>query len=56
MTKKNLTLDIFFGEKADVKKQILKMEEVQGPYELPEGWKWVKLRDVLKEDRRTINP
>jgi len=56
VTKKNLTLDIFFSEKAEVKKQILKMEEVQGPYELPEGWKWVKLRDVLKEDRRTINP
>ena len=30
--------------------------QVEGPYEPPEGWKWVKLGDVLKEDRRTINP
>ena len=23
---------------------------------LPAGWKWVKLKNILKEDRRTINP
>ena len=31
-------------------------KEVQGPYELPEGWEWVKLSKVLKEDRQGINP
>jgi type I restriction enzyme S subunit len=25
-------------------------------YELPEGWKWLKLGDVLKEDRQMIDP
>ncbi|ASJ11261.1 hypothetical protein A3L12_08120 [Thermococcus sp. P6] len=24
-------------------------KEVKGPYELPEGWRWVKLKDVIKE-------
>ena len=55
MPKKNFTLDIFFNERTEFKKS-QETEGVQGPYELPEGWKWVKLRDVLKEDRRTINP
>ena len=25
-------------------------------YKLPEGWKWVKLGEVVKEDRNIINP
>jgi type I restriction enzyme S subunit len=28
----------------------------EGPYKLPKGWRWVKLEDVCKYDRRTIDP
>ncbi|MEM0215448.1 MAG: restriction endonuclease subunit S [Archaeoglobaceae archaeon] len=30
--------------------------EVRGPYELPEGWRWVELKELVSEDRRQINP
>lgn len=30
--------------------------EVKGPYELPEGWGWIKLKDIVTEDRNQINP
>jgi len=43
MARKDLTLDIFFSKKAEVKRQIAKMEKVQEPYELPEGWRWMEL-------------
>ncbi|HEC67205.1 MAG TPA: hypothetical protein ENI35_00045 [Candidatus Desulfofervidus auxilii] len=41
-----------------MKQQSLKifLKEETGPYELPKGWQWVKLGEVLKEDRKTINP
>ena len=41
-----------------MKQQSLKIfsKEETGPYELPKGWQWVKLGEVLKEDRKTINP
>lgn len=52
---KQLKLDIFMNEeKTDQVAEDRK--EVQGPYELPEGWKWVKLKEILKEDRQIINP
>lgn len=28
----------------------------KGPYKLPRGWKWVRLKDILRQERRTINP
>lgn len=34
----------------------LKLKGVEGPWELPEGWRWVRLRDVLIEDKTPINP
>jgi len=30
--------------------------KVQEPYSLPEGWKCVELKEILKEDRQVINP
>ena len=41
-----------------MKQQSLKIfsKEETGPYELPKGWRWVRLGEVLKEDRKTINP
>ena len=54
MTKKNLTLDIFLGEKAEVKTQV--QEGIRGPYELPKGWKWVKLGSIIYIRKETINP
>ena len=41
-----------------MKQQSLKifLKEKTGPYELPKGWRWVRLGEVLKEDRKTINP
>ena len=48
------TLDDFI--KIEVAKKALKEVEVQGPYDLPKGWKWVKLKEILKEDRQSIDP
>jgi type I restriction enzyme S subunit len=48
------TLDDFM--KIEVAEKALKEVEVQGPYDLPKGWKWVKLKEILKEDRQSINP
>ncbi|MEM2688113.1 MAG: hypothetical protein QW796_07180 [Thermoproteota archaeon] len=31
-------------------------KEVQGPYELPEGWRWVKLEDVCWINREVMDP
>ena len=55
MVKKNITLDIFMKHGMEIKRSEQKIE-ISGPYDLPDGWKWVKLRDVLKEDRQIINP
>ncbi|MCD6411782.1 MAG: restriction endonuclease subunit S [Thermoplasmata archaeon] len=32
------------------------LQEIKGPYALPEGWKWIRLRDIVTEDRQQINP
>jgi type I restriction enzyme S subunit len=48
------TLDDFI--KIEVAEKALKEVEVQGPYDLPKGWKWVKLKEILKEDRQSVNP
>jgi len=37
-------------------KRAPKLKEVEGPWELPEGWRWVTLGDVLIEDKTPINP
>jgi len=37
-------LGTFAGGKAE---ETIEGEKVQGPYDLPEGWKWVKLKDLL---------
>ena len=31
-------------------------KEIKGPFNLPKGWKWVKLRDVVKEERTQVKP
>ncbi|MEM2351457.1 MAG: restriction endonuclease subunit S [Thermoproteota archaeon] len=53
---KKITLDKFLKEPHEDKKTPEEKPETQGPYDLPDGWKWVKLREVLREDRQGINP
>jgi len=48
------TLDDFM--KGEIIKESVEKTEIQEPYELPKGWKWVKLKEVLREDRQTIDP
>ncbi len=33
-----------------------KIREVKGPYPLPEGWKWVRLGDVVDINKFSVNP
>ena len=47
MVKKNITLDIFMKGDAKMEKREHKTE-IEGPYPLPKGWKWVTLGDVAK--------
>jgi len=54
MVKKNVTLDIFMK-----KEMLTKPEEkrkVKGPYDLSEGWKWVKLEEVCWINKEKRNP
>jgi len=51
---KQVKLDIFMEK--DKRKENQSELEVQGFYDLPEGWKWVKLKEILREDRQSINP
>ena len=47
MVKKNTTLDVFMKGNAKAEKQ--KQEtETEGLYPLPEGWKWMRVKDVAK--------
>jgi len=52
---KQVKLDAFLRENT-TKNVEESREEIQGAYDLPEGWRWVKLKEVLKEDRQSINP
>ncbi len=36
--------------------KLIQKEESWGAYKLPEGWRWVRLGDLVKEDRNQINP
>lgn len=31
-------------------------KEIIGPYELPKGWRWARIGEVIKEERKAINP
>jgi type I restriction enzyme S subunit len=41
---KQAKLGTFAGGAAD---ETIEGEKVQGPYDLPEGWKWIKLKDIV---------
>ncbi|MEM3385397.1 MAG: restriction endonuclease subunit S [Nitrososphaeria archaeon] len=53
---KKITLDEFIKETHEDKKKPEEKPETQGLYDLPEGWKWIKLSEVLRENRQGINP
>jgi len=48
------TLDDFI--KIEVAEKIPKEAIVQETHDLPDEWRWVKLKEILKEDRQSINP
>lgn len=53
---KRITLDEFLKEKHEGKKRPEENPEKQGPYELPEGWKWVKLAEVARINKEERDP
>jgi type I restriction enzyme S subunit len=42
---KQVKLGTFAGGKAE---EAIEGEKVQGPYDLPEGWRWVKIKNIAK--------
>ncbi len=58
MKEKPLTEFLKTDETEEVKKESKqnRSKSLDGPWELPEGWKWVRLGDVFIEDKTSINP
>ncbi|MBO8179736.1 MAG: restriction endonuclease subunit S [Archaeoglobus sp.] len=53
---KQLTFDELERMEINEKMDKAIVKRVKGPYELPEGWKWTKLKDIVTEDRDQISP
>jgi len=46
---------IEMGKERD-KESAKNVKEVKGPYELPEGWRWVRLGDIVEINKSSVNP